>query len=304
MKRVIGAVAEVVTAPLIAAAGLSDCWAGWLLGCPTVGLLGCWAVRLLARRLGAVGFRLLGDHCRLSLAFISTATGQNALEFIKLVKQVLETDRIETILADQYPGINSKEFKQFLEENNIKLIYTAVNAPFSNGLNERFNQTFVNKMRCKMNEGREKKAWTTIARECVKKYNSTEHSVTGFAPKYLLDGTDISILPKEFKKLTNSDKWIKDRETALKNSIKSHEYNKTVFDKNRKQYEFKKGEFVFVENGNKLNRRKMDELRIGPFKVEERTSNSIYKINIGKKNQETALYHVTKLIPATQEEAT
>ncbi|CAB0031243.1 unnamed protein product [Trichogramma brassicae] len=66
----------------------------------------------------------------------------NEMENIEqIVKKVLETDRIETILADQYPGINSKEFKQFLEENEVKLIYTAVNAPFSNGLNERLNQT-------------------------------------------------------------------------------------------------------------------------------------------------------------------
>ncbi|KAK9746461.1 hypothetical protein QE152_g6106 [Popillia japonica] len=94
------------------------------------------------------------------------------------------------IITDQYPGINSKEFKNFLEEQEVKLIFTALNAPFSNGLNERLNQTIVNKIRCKINETKGKKAWTTIARDCVDKYNITEHSVTGFTPKYLLDGTD------------------------------------------------------------------------------------------------------------------
>ena len=54
-------------------------------------------------------------------------------------------------LSDQYPGINSKEFKSFLRKENIPIIFTAVNAPFSNGLNERLNQTLVNKIRCTIN---------------------------------------------------------------------------------------------------------------------------------------------------------
>lgn len=60
------------------------------------------------------------------------------------------------VLTDQYPGINSKEFKKFLMKENIKLIFTAVDAPFSNGLNERLNQTIVNKIRCKINESKKK----------------------------------------------------------------------------------------------------------------------------------------------------
>lgn len=103
------------------------------------------------------------------------------------------------ILTDQYPGINSNEFKNFLDEKNIPIIFTTVNAPFSNGLNERLNQTIVNKIRCKINKNEKKQAWTTIAHDCIKKYNETEHTVTGFSPEYLLFGTDSSILPNELK---------------------------------------------------------------------------------------------------------
>jgi len=56
------------------------------------------------------------------------------------------------LLTDQYPGINSKEFKQFLKRENIRMVFTAVDAQFSNGLNERLNQTLVNKTRCRINE--------------------------------------------------------------------------------------------------------------------------------------------------------
>ncbi|XP_011702401.1 PREDICTED: uncharacterized protein LOC105458633, partial [Wasmannia auropunctata] len=132
---------------------------------------------------------LLVDHFT-RYAFIATSKTQNATDFIKLVRNVLGSDKIETILTDKYPGINSREFKEYLEENDVRLIFTAINAQFSNGLNERLNQTLVNKIRFRINEGEKKKAWTTIARECVERYNETEHTVTGFAPKYLLDGTD------------------------------------------------------------------------------------------------------------------
>lgn len=54
----------------------------------------------------------------------------------------------------------------------------------------------------------------------------------------------------------------------------------------------------YVENGNKLNRKKMDELRIGPYKILEKISNSIYKINTGHRKSESNLFHITKLLPA------
>lgn len=243
---------------------------------------------------------LLVDHFT-RYAFISTSKTQNAADFIKLVNEVLETDKIGTILTDQYPGINSREFKKFLEENDVRLIFTAVNAPFSNGLNERLNQTLVNKTRCKINERQEKRAWTTIARECTDKYNTTEHTVTGFTPKYLLDGTNTNILPEEIKRRNNKEDWIRHKDLALERTKKSHEYNKKIFDKNRKNHLFNTGDLVYIENGNKLNRKKLDELRIGPFEIIQKISDSIYKIKTGKRNQETGFFHGTKLIPTSDD---
>jgi len=63
------------------------------------------------------------------------------------------------------------------------------------------------------------------------------------------------------------------------------------------------GDKVFIENGNKLNRKKLEERRIGPFTIEEKISNSIYKIRTEKRNQDTSLFHVTKLIPILENES-
>lgn len=243
---------------------------------------------------------LLVDHFT-RYAFISTSKTQSATDFTKLVDKVLQTDKIGIILTDQYPGLNSRGFKEFLVENDVKLIFTAVNAPFSNGLNERLNQTLINKIRCKINEKGGKKAWTTIARKCIDRYNKTEHTVTGFTPKYLLDGTDTSILPDEMKKRNNKENWIRDKEIALKRTKKSHEYNKRIFNRNRKNHRFNTGDLVYTENGNKLNRKKLDELRIGPFEIMEKISDSLYRIKTGKRKQEIELFHVTKLLPTSED---
>lgn len=245
---------------------------------------------------------LLVDHFT-RYAFISTSKTQNANDFIKLVQTVLEIERIGTILTDQYPGINSREFKEYLKNNQVQLIFTAVNAPFSNGLNERLNQTLVNKIRCKINEKKEKRAWTSIARECVNKYNKLEHTITGFTPEYLLHGTDNSNVPEELRIKKNGDVWIRDKELALERTLRSHKYNKSAFDKNRSHHEFNVGDMVFIENGNRLNRTKLEELRIGPFRIGEKISKSIYKIETGKRNQDTSLFHVTKLVPVVEDGA-
>lgn len=240
---------------------------------------------------------LLVDHFT-RYAFILTSKTQNAGDFIKLIKSATDTNKIGMILSDQYSGINSKEFKKFLDEKQIPLIFTAVNTPFSNGLNERLNQTIVNKIRCKINENNKKTAWTTIAHNCIQKYNATEHTVTGFTPIYLLQGTNITTLPKELNQGQNTNNLLQDRKLALENTKNSHNYNKTLFDKNRKEIVFNSGDMVYVENGNRLNRKKLDEIKIGPFKIIEKLSNSIYKIDTGHKKAESNLFHITKLIPA------
>lgn len=128
-------------------------------------------------------------------------------------------------------------------------------------------------------------------------YNNTEHTVTGFAPNYLLNGTSISILPNELKNQNRQYDLNHDRQTAFENIIKSHNYNKRIFDENRKDHEFHPGDLVYVENGNKLNRKKLGELKIGPYAIIEKLSNSIYRIDVGHKKAESSLFHITKLTP-------
>lgn len=92
---------------------------------------------------------------------------------------VAKHHQTKIILGDQYTGINSKEVKDNMQTMKIILIFTTVDCSESKKLNERLNQTLINRVRCKINSG-EKRAWSKIAEECVNEYNSTTHSVKIF----------------------------------------------------------------------------------------------------------------------------
>ena len=115
-----------------------------------------------------------------------------------------------------------------------------------------------------------------------------------------MEGKPNNILPDELKKDKTQNDLLQDRKIALGRTIKSHNYNKQQFDKNRKNIQLKVGDFVYVENGNRLNRKKLDVLKIGPYEILEKISNSIYKLNTGYKTYESNLFHITKLVPISK----
>lgn len=234
---------------------------------------------------------ILGDNFT-RYAYILTSQNQNTKTFIKFIKSVLKDVKFETLFSDQYGGLSSKEFQKFLKENNISHCFTAVDHPSSQGLVERLNQTLVNRMRCKHNEEGANGSWTRVAHDCTDEYNRTIHSSTGFAPEYLAYKKKEVISP-----LPSVSSYNQDLQTAFSNSQKSHLRNKERLDKGKKEIVFDEGDMVFIDNGNKLNREKLDPVRIGPFKIIKKISNSIYEIKVGRKgNHDTRLYHVSKMI--------
>ncbi|CAB0002102.1 unnamed protein product [Nesidiocoris tenuis] len=235
---------------------------------------------------------LLVDHFT-RYAFISTSKNQTADDFVKLIKKVQDKHQIKTLLTDQYSGINSAEFKSYLKREGINLIFTAVNNPASNGLNERLNQTLVNRIRCKINSSHGR-AWSRIAEECVQEYNSTDHSVTTFSPEYLLFGKTSPIVPNSLEPKSDI---IRDREAAFENTVKNHNYNKRLYDRNRRHHDFKEGDLVYVDHSSKIQRNKLEEIRIGPLKINKKISNTIFELDTGHRKKESNMFHVSKLVP-------
>ncbi len=247
-------------------------------------------------------FHLLVDHVT-RFAYCSSSSTQKASDFIKLINSVLKNgNKIENLLADQYTGINSADFKNFLNSQNINLILTSVDCPSSNGLNERLNQTLVNRLRCKINESEQNKRrpWSVLMDNCIREYNDTVHTVTKFTPNYLMNNVKYSLFPNlAMKAETNLEE---DRRKALFNSEASHRANKKILDKRKKPGDFQVGDLVYVHHGNSLNRNKLDELRLGPFPIRRVISPSIYEVGSGFQKRESNIYHISKLYPYLQPE--
>ena len=182
------------------------------------------------------------------------------------------------------------------EGASIKHVFVAVHCPFSNGLNKRTGQTLVNRIRCACNDpSSPKRSWTYFASRCATEYNSTPHSVTGYSPAYLLNGNSSEIVPQEFVNVSNIEA---DREVAVCNSMKCHNYNKKRYDKVKVDKIFHCGDRVYIDNGNKLNRSKLDPVCIGPFVISKCLYNHIYEIDLGISSKFShRLYHISKLLP-------
>ena len=141
---------------------------------------------------------------------------QSAKDFINLIKTVTQNSKTKLILADRYTGIKSNEFINYLEKNDIKIMFITVNCPQSNGLCERVNQTIITKLRCKINDNNQNICWPKLLTQTTEEYNNTPHSVTQFTPKFLLFGI------KPFETFINGSDISLDkaREIALKKQSK------------------------------------------------------------------------------------
>lgn len=234
---------------------------------------------------------ILTDHLT-KFAWIITSKNQTAKEFINLVNQVANKHQIGTLLMDQYTGINSKQFREYLKQKKVNFIFTAVDCAASNGHVERLGQTLVNRLRCKFNDGNQKRPWSVLATDCVREYNRTVHSVTGYPPVYLLNEEEVKISPVE---LTSDDLQIA-RKKAYERIMKYHQENKRRKDKNKVDGEFEVGELVFAETGSPMNQNKLDPLRTGPHKIVEKISPLMYRLDIAKRRKEATVFHANQLI--------
>ena len=240
---------------------------------------------------------LLADHFS-RYVFVSSSKGQSAKDMIKIVDSVQRHHQIGTLLTDQYGGLVSDEFKSYCLRNNINHIFVAVDSAFSNGLNERLNQTLVNRIRCLRNDTSSPSSspWTTIASQCVAQYNSTPHSITTFSPAYLLNGSFSPCLPPPL--IPPSD-LAADRQVAFQNSINNHNYNKSRYDSHDSHVSdvsFSVGDSVYIDNGNKQNRNKLDPVRLGPCKITDKLCESVFEVDVGFGHFRKRTYHISKMI--------
>jgi len=212
----------------------------------------------------------------------------NTKNFINLIKQI--TKKPKKVLADRYTGIKSKEFIHYLEKQQIDYTYTMSDCPQSNSLVKRVNQTLINRLRCKRNEGNEKANWTKLMDQVVKEYNNSLHSVTEFSTNYLL----FEIKPCEPPLIDPFPEIETARKIAQTNTIKHHEQTKKYYDERHQPYQFKENDLVYVKRGSDKNRKKLNPIRSGPHKILKKLLDTSYVIDLDNKKE---VVHIAKIFP-------
>lgn len=200
---------------------------------------------------------------------------QNANDFIKLYEEVRKDGIPQKIVSDRYPALSSRRFREYLQDNQTDIIYIPVTHPASNGIVERFVQTFVERVRCKKIDY-PNISWYRLAEEILEEYNSTIHTVTEYTPYFLLFAeerhNDYLREPVEDIEPYRSDAFVK--------SSMDHKRNQLYYDKRRKNWQFSIGDWVYAKIADDLNRNKLDPRYEGPFEIVNRCSDVIYVLNV------------------------
>ena len=78
--------------------------------------------------------------------------------------------------------------------------------------------------------------------------------------------------------------------------MSNHTYNKSLYDKRVNVLNFSVRDTVYIENGSKLNRNKLDPVRLGPFKITRKLSDLVFEVDVRTGNFRKRIYHVSKMI--------
>ncbi|UYV72237.1 hypothetical protein LAZ67_9002287, partial [Cordylochernes scorpioides] len=232
------------------------------------------------------------DHAtRFAWTFPSRSTSTTT--YIQVIKKVLQSGCPKRLLTDRAPAFTSPRFRRFLISHNIQPMLTTSNHPQANGLFERLNATLTGKLRL-LHLQHPRASWTMLQSKVVKAYNDTPHSVTGFPPSYLMDGS----LPKELSQhLDPYPSVTESRRLALQRTKERHKLDKIRFDKNHRSPDFEVGDLVLTKIYQHPNTGKLVPYFSGPYEIIEVISP--YTVRINRPNQaqnlETEIIHVNKL---------
>lgn len=160
------------------------------------------------------------------------------------------------IISDRGTSFTSKEFEDFLNENNIRHIKIATGSPKANGQVERTNRV-LGPMLAKVSDNENGKYWYKMLGEVEYALNNTIHKTTAETPSKLLfgvnqRGTIVDAIAEylERNNITSKNCELEQLRTkAKKNIVKSQERYKAYFDIKRKEpYKYKVGDYVMVRN--------------------------------------------------------
>ena len=165
----------------------------------------------------------------LDIAIVSTATSFNTIQKLRVMFATHGIPQI--VVSDNGSAFTSAEFKEFMTRNGIRHITSVPYHPSSNGLAERYVQTFKSAMKKDHSIDLHQQLATFLLR-----YRTTPHTTTGTSPAELLMGRRLT---------THLDLMRPNISNRVK---KAQERQKQQHDRTSKDRTFTSGDKVFVKN--------------------------------------------------------
>ena len=131
--------------------------------------------------LGKMFFILVDTHSKWPEVVMMSST--TSLRTIEALRSIFSRFGLpEQLVSDNGAHFTSEEFSHFMKANGVKHILSAPYHPSSNGLAERFVQTFKRAMRAGERDG---KSLTHQLAEFLFSYRSSNHTTTNLSPSEL-----------------------------------------------------------------------------------------------------------------------
>ncbi|KAL3273821.1 hypothetical protein HHI36_015249 [Cryptolaemus montrouzieri] len=111
-----------------------------------------------------------------------------------------------------------------------------------------------------------------------------------------MTGIDSSFVPPELNE-NKPENLEENRKIAFENSKRIHEQNKVYYDENSNPIHYKKGDMVYIKNGSHIGRKKLEPVRVGPFRIKKKLSDLIFVIDSGFQKKESNIFHASKMVP-------
>jgi hypothetical protein len=182
--------------------------------------------------LGKMFLVVVDAHSKwLEIEIVPSATSANTIE--KLCQMFATHGIPDIVVSDNGTAFTSGEFKEFLLKNGIRHVTSSPYHPSSNGLAERYVQTFKRAMKKDTSDSIQKQLARFLFR-----YRSTPHTTTGTSPAQLLMGRRIK---------THLDQL---RPSLKSRVVSAQSHQKLDHDRSTIQRSFNIGDPVFVRNFN------------------------------------------------------
>jgi transposase InsO family protein len=213
----------------------------------------------------------------------------------------------EKIISDRDPRFVAAFWEVFLAEQGIRAATSTAYHPQTDGQTERLNQTLEQYLRHYVNYAQNN--WSGLLPVAQFAYNATPQEGIGMSPFKANYGYDpaTSLTPRQAKKTSEDAKErVEELMTLHRELCKSaklvQERMKLYYDKKRSEGpDLKEGDKVWLLHKNFKSRRpsrKLDHVKLGPYKVLTKVSDLTYKLDLPAKMKIYPVQHVAMLEPA------